>query len=896
MKFINFFFRACFVSVFLFSGTVNAQKTVKNPKCGFDIAFQKQVEKDPTYLERYMKLQNYVRDFAAKHPDGYEPKAVITIPVVFHVVLSASQDASFADVQVYETITMLNRDYSGSNTHSLQTFSGTPSLKANTTIQFCLASVDTNGQVTTGIERRNDYSGPQWSAGDAGMKHVASGGLNAWDVNNYLNIWICDLDTGLCGYGILPVAPLNNEYGLVDDYQYTGHTNALPPLDGGGTAAHEIGHCFNLEHPWGNGNCDSDNCNDTPPQNQATYGNHMPYDIFTNPGGNLTNTGNGATPPVVTDNCTPNAPGIMYTNFMDYSDDTTYANFTPDQKTIMLACFAPGGPLYQLTQSGACGTPPVADFSGNPLTIQVNNSVTFSDSSDNSPSMWVWTFEGGSPSSYLGQNPPPVTYDSVGFFTVTLVVSNSAGTDSMIRSDYIHVLPVNDNPPVADFYATQTTLPVGGSTDFVDLSDETPTSWRWTFEGGTPSSSALQNPTGIVYNTAGIYSVSLTVINWVSSDTLLKEDYIEVDSAYTNAPGVAFTASQRLIPEGTTVYFTDTSSNSPTAWNWTFPGGSPSSSNIQNPAITYNNDGEYNVTLQVSNPLGFDSLTKTIYIKVYPGDSLTYFDEWCSEINNQLGNEILSYRKLPGQAGYVPGPNNYKIKAYADKYVNYTYNIIKSVIVPFHLVRGSYFTFKVWGAKTQSDGAVVPDDQYVLGSKIEDFSQSQSPYARNIIFSPPVHVYGTYFIGYEINITGSDSLVVHMFNRTDPSKNTLYVKKNVTQNPWDPIDSVFTDIHASLAFRLEVCLADDIDYIREDGLLIYPNPSHDIFNIEIQDNNRNNVEIRVFDMLGKYAGPNTEIVSPHLYQVDMGDQPAGIYFISIRNGNNVTVKKISVVK
>jgi uncharacterized repeat protein (TIGR02543 family) len=82
-------------------------------------------------------------------------------------------------------------------------------------------------------------------------------------------------------------------------------------------------------------------------------------------------------------------------------------------------------------------------------------------------------------------------------------------------------------PPVADFTADKTTVEVGNSVQFTDLSTNTPTSWSWTFNGGTPSSSTNQNPL-ITYNTIGTYTVSLTVSNAVGSDTETKTNYITV--------------------------------------------------------------------------------------------------------------------------------------------------------------------------------------------------------------------------------------------------------------------------------------------------------------------------------------------------------------------------------
>lgn len=82
-------------------------------------------------------------------------------------------------------------------------------------------------------------------------------------------------------------------------------------------------------------------------------------------------------------------------------------------------------------------------------------------------------------------------------------------------------------PPVAAYTANQTTINPGDFVNFSDLSTGNPTSWSWTFEGGTPAASTIQNPT-VQYNTSGTYNVSLQVSNTAGSSTTEITDYISV--------------------------------------------------------------------------------------------------------------------------------------------------------------------------------------------------------------------------------------------------------------------------------------------------------------------------------------------------------------------------------
>lgn len=85
--------------------------------------------------------------------------------------------------------------------------------------------------------------------------------------------------------------------------------------------------------------------------------------------------------------------------------------------------------------------------------------------------------------------------------------------------------------PNALFTANVTTVTAGGNVQFTDLSVYNPTSWTWSFPGGTPSSFNGQNPPPIVYNTPGTYNVSLTVSNVNGSDVQTNTNYITVTAA-----------------------------------------------------------------------------------------------------------------------------------------------------------------------------------------------------------------------------------------------------------------------------------------------------------------------------------------------------------------------------
>jgi len=315
-------------------------------RCASYEALQMQMASDSIFKQQRIALDAYVDNWIKEHPD-YDEKTTINIPVVVHIIY-ANTTQNISDTRVTQQIAATNADYAGTNSHSMGSFA--TSLRANTNIHFCLAKRDPNGTATTGITRTqttvSSFSTMGGSASCSGYPErcASSGGCAAWDVNKYFNIWVCNLGNSLCGISEFPTNPLNNFYGSTICYKYFGTTGSTAPYNLGGTLSHEIGHCFNLYHIWGddNGACTgSDMINDTPNQADATYG---------------ANTG------VVTDNCTTTSPGIMYMNFMDYSDDISYANFTPNQATRMAAVFASNGPGHTLSTSNTCSGVGIDEF------------------------------------------------------------------------------------------------------------------------------------------------------------------------------------------------------------------------------------------------------------------------------------------------------------------------------------------------------------------------------------------------------------------------------------------------------------------------------------------------------------------------------------------------------
>ena len=177
---------------------------------------------------------------------------------------------------------------------------------------------------------------------------------------------------------------------------------------------------------------------------------------------------------------------------------------------------------YQALQATQEYITPVANFSASPTTVCTGNSVTFTNLTLVGTS-WIWSFPGGTPSSFTGQTPPPITYAATGIYDVSLTVSDGTITNSKTIPNYIGVKDV-----IADFSASSTTIFEGNSATFTDNSSCSPVTWEWDFPGGIPSSFTGQTPPPIFYSVSGNYEVTLTVTKPGVSDTKTKTAYITV--------------------------------------------------------------------------------------------------------------------------------------------------------------------------------------------------------------------------------------------------------------------------------------------------------------------------------------------------------------------------------
>ena len=140
------------------------------------------------------------------------------------------------------------------------------------------------------------------------------------------------------------------------------------------------------------------------------------------------------------------------------------------------------GPRIDAYQALLCVLPednnPIAAFTASPQVTYENQSVTFSNNSINS-NTWLWTFEGGNPETYEGQNPPEIFYSEVGEYSVSLTVSNNSGSETLTKENYIRVY----FEPSGEWILQDTTFGIQSTgINYISIADENVV-WATAFDG-----------------------------------------------------------------------------------------------------------------------------------------------------------------------------------------------------------------------------------------------------------------------------------------------------------------------------------------------------------------------------------------------------------------------------
>lgn len=288
----------------------------------------------------------------------------------------------------------------------------------------------------------------------------------------------------------------------------------------------------------------------------------------------------------------------------DFGDGSTGSGLTASHTYA-----TPGDYSVLLTATNVCGSitdqqivdvaiPPSASFTSSfsPSDVLCEGYMaTFVANDQNNLDTYQWTFAGGTPLTSTDPS-PSVTYNVAGSYDVKLVVGNSIGVDSIVLQDHVVIEPA----PIAAFTVGVNQL----TASFTNTSADA-TSYMWDFGDGSTSSDPNPN---YIYSTGGVYTVELTAISACGTDVFSQQVSVQ------STPIASFTSDVVDGCVDLTVSYTQTSTGSPTAYAWTFEGGTPSTSTSPNPVVTYASAGSYDVQLVASNAAGDNTIMIADYV------------------------------------------------------------------------------------------------------------------------------------------------------------------------------------------------------------------------------------------------------------------------------------------
>jgi hypothetical protein len=276
---------------------------ISGRKCASQEVLERQIAADPS---RAIYLEELERKTAERAGMFARNAGTLYVPVVVHVVHTNQNIVT--DAQIQSQIDVLNKDFGKTNVElgNANVYLAGYSLSnvANSDIHFYLAQT---------IRKQTTLS--SFGTNDA-VKKTSQGGDDAVNATTQLNLWVCDLSSGLLGYAQFPGGTAATD-GVVIDYQGFGTVSTgyslYSAFNLGRTATHEIGHWFNLRHIWGDARCGNDFVADTPQHDADNAGC---------PAQGLKSRCSGK-------------PLEQWMNYMDYTDDRCMYMFSAGQKARM---------------------------------------------------------------------------------------------------------------------------------------------------------------------------------------------------------------------------------------------------------------------------------------------------------------------------------------------------------------------------------------------------------------------------------------------------------------------------------------------------------------------------------------------------------------------------------
>jgi PKD repeat protein len=723
---------------------------------------------------------------------------------------------------------------------------------------------------------------------------------------------------------------------------------------------------------------------------------------------NALNSNCAGTPMVYTANNSPGENNQYAWSFGPNAIPTSATGKGPHQVIYTSA----GSSLAQLIVSNAFGadtTSQVVQVSVNPVSLFVvstNGDIAQFNNQSQATTNWLWEFGDNSTSTLEN---PEHTYAANGTYIATLTVSNNCG-----QSTYTQTIQV-----VTDLSASFTAAATGScapvNVQFSNTSTANATTFLWEFPGGIPATSTLPNPL-VVYNSPGVFAVTLTVGNGFSTSTIIEAGLVTVmslpealfaanitgsgvafenittggntylwnfgdgttetavapahiypgDGTYTvtltagndcgistatqavtitTPPTADFQASQYGGCETLTVSFENLSSANATAFDWSFPGGTPSFSTESNPQVTYTMPGIYTVVLTATNASGVSTSTQQeiITVTANPTAVFTVQTAALTAAFTNMSSNAVSYQWDFSDGTTSTDENPVHIFSAAGNYeVTLTVtNDCGSKFLIQEITVGSMVTaqFSVDGPTTGCAPFVVhftdlstgnPDYWQWIVTGIGGSYAAQNP---TITFTQPgvydITLLAGNIFGESTSIQNSQVTVTPLpfasFNLLEENGVVSFMNQsnNATSYTWifgdgSPESTAENPVHTYAtpgSYSVYLLAINDCDtaiFVKAvlvtvgtsalpdwvTSARIYPNPNTGTFTLELAGLPQETLELELLNSLGQVIRSDSgNSNSGKLRQImDYGNLPAGTYSLKVNSGLHILMIKVLIEK
>ena len=410
---------------------------------------------------------------------------------------------------------------------------------------------------------------------------------------------------------------------------------------------------------------------------------------------------------------------------------------------------------------------------------------------------------------------------------------------------------------------------------------------------------------------AGTYTVEVKAEGYYPSQhvvTVVDGETITLNVELESGEGLIpdFAASETYVAVGTNVKFTDESWGNIVSWSWSFEGGTPSTSNEQNPSVKYSEPGTFDVELTVSNADGdVATVTKKSYINVAESYNMSdatvtikdalFFDSGGPN-NNYPDNDLHVMTFKPGVQGAMIQVE------FLEFSTEQGYDVLR--IYDGTAVATSPCIAEMSGASTGKYTASNADGALTFRF-LSDYSANEKGWKAvvrcvggemtldveagndTICLGQQVGLFATVSGGsYEYSYSWAPAELLNNPNIQNPIATPTELGENVfTLTVSDGENTK----EASVSVFVVNC--ETVDEQTADNVMIYPNPANDVINVELAEKYEK-VSWILVNVNGQVVKKSNEEYNNFVIKLD--EINSGLYFLNLDLDGKQMMKKIVV--